>query len=135
MYWPAFPTGSGGSRRASLEAGDSDIVLVEALRLMRDRLGKDPKIVPKAFGNHVEVSSRLFALSADLGFEGSETTIYRSEAAIYRSEAAVHRSEATVHRSLKLRNSHLAASDHNIVMIATMMPTAYSRETRANSCG
>ena len=117
-----------GSRRASLEAGDSGIVLVEALRLMRNRIGKDPEIIPKAFGNHVEVSSRLFALSADLGFEGSET-------AIYRPEAAVHRSEATVHRSLKLRNSHLTASDHNIVMIATMMPTAYSRETRANLCG
>ena len=106
-------------------------MLVEALRLMRDRLGKDPKIVPKAFGNHVEVSSRLFALSADLGFEGSETAIYRLETAIYRSEAAIHGSEAAIHRSLELCNSHRwAASDHNIVVIATTMPTVWTRETR-----
>jgi len=38
------------------------VVVVEALRVVGDRVGKDPEIVPKALGNEVEVPAGFLKL-------------------------------------------------------------------------
>jgi hypothetical protein len=98
----------------------------------RDRIGEDPEIVVKAFGNDVEMPAGFFNLAAvplirpaeghsqlpQLGFDRSETTINRLKTATDRLKTAIDRSKTAVHRSFKLGDSHRRAATrthHSIV--------------------
>jgi hypothetical protein len=86
-----------GSLSPALEARELRVVLVEALGVADDRIGKDPEIVQKALGNDVEMTAGLFELppvpivrSGDGGPQSVDLRLQRPDTAIHRSEAAIH---------------------------------------------
>ena len=116
--------------------------------MARGRIGEDPEIVPKAFGNDVEVPAGFFELPVGLlrlpavpvvrsGESHSQLAQFgfdRSKATIDRLKTAADRSETAIHRSLELGNSHqrAASADHSIVVTAKRMPIAERRKTVRN---